>query len=441
MSFIRQYAKIYEKIFDAKFSWSSSFSASLFFCIIISVMLYYVKTDLVLEILPVAIFVLHLIGVLIDGQARGGMENLISLLAMTPLKTPVIIMTNYVCRAFSAEQFVFYASLTLLFICFKLSIIAILLFFVRTFILLFVVQTIEYLYCLFRDTFLYRFIYPVCVLMISLMLTEFLQLNISLPYTLAAHYNVIYSLLLSASIVTNSVVVGKLLIKQNHGIPKWFINFSNALSRLSLCYMRSKYEKLLLQVQLKCYIRNHQILNKYLILISLTIAYSTIGHVLQSYDSTHTLLTLAYLISIYFFNEIRVPLVLERHSVFDHVAVSPLEQKRAIDGCYLLFHLLFGTIGLVSKFLFMQSSALDFMNSLLLLVCTYYISLYMRIDGQNPSKIHRFKLVAYYGMYCLLSLLLISILNVMLSIILTLSFVLITRRRIYRKEENECLIS
>lgn len=107
-------------------------------------------------------------------------------------------------------------------------------------------------------------------------------------------------LLLSASIVTNSVVVGKLLIKQNHGIPKWFINFSNALSRLSLCYMRSKYEKLLLQVQLKCYIRNHQILNKYLILISLTIAYSTIGHVLQSYDSTHTLLTLAYLISIYF---------------------------------------------------------------------------------------------------------------------------------------------
>lgn len=434
---MKEYRQLYSRILGYSFSWALSIISALIAGGLAFVSLLYVRdAELVLKSIPSILFFLHVIAIFMEDPKKGNMGHLFSFLKTTPLRKATIIRMNYVCKVINLDQMLLYAAFILVFLLCHVAWTDTLILFTRLFIMLFIAQTIEYVYIFYKEKFLYHFAFPVLLLVISLLVSNANQLQYHIQVIFSHYFDII---LISGFVLTAiicPIIVSRLLVAKKNAVPATVIQLSRAISKISRIYVMPLQWRSLMGYQLLAYIRNIQILSKYALIASLTVAYSTFSYMLQENTNTSiNFMVMAYIMSIYFFSEIRLNFLLEKHSLLRFFSVSTFVETRIVQSCGLLFVCLFGSIGFIYRYMLIDISIIVLAKSLLYLICCYLIGTRFRISSPPDSKIHRLKLVALYSALCLMALVLIYNFHIIIDVFIIIAFGWQANRKRNKREE------
>lgn len=432
MLFIK-YNEIYKNITGEKFSLKFSLCTAVFFSFMLSILLFLLDDFSVLRFFPLIVFLINLIAIFIDESEKGNMVHLFSLLSITPIKKTKIMIYNYLCKFFSNDQLIFYLFLSIVLVIFKIKPNEFFAFYVRIFILLFIVQSIEYAYLVYKKRFVQQFIFPILILILSLFLSKGKHYFSVLSLFENNNFDVIIVLAFVLSFIASPFIVEKLLVINKKNVPLSAILFSNYFSRIGKFLPCNSNVKVIIETQLKIYLRDSEILYKYMITISLVVAYSTIGHIIQAESGKYNLITMAYLIGIYFFSEIKIPLILEKRSLFQLMPITQEKERFIIDLCGFLLFMFFGILGLTYRALLLNLIFVDLYKSYLFLSFSFLISVHFKQDKERNDKLNNLKLFAKYGIINLLGVMFFVRLNMYILILLNSFILMFTYIRIYRK--------
>lgn len=417
--FLRTYSRLYAKMLGDSFSWLLTIGSAVVFSVIVSLSLLFVDAPLVLKVIPAILFFLNVIAIFMEDPSKGNMGQLFSFLKITPIPKWRIIGANYMCKTFGIDQLVLYGSLCVVFLCFQQEPFAVFMFFIRLFVLLFIAQTMEYAYVYYKEKFFYHFMLPVMLLIVSLVLSHSNRFDSQWLSFLEQYYDVAVLLLFALAILVCPIVTNKLLVAKKSTVPLLIIQISNLTAKLSHISLMTSHRKRLVSYQLRAYVRNIHILSKYSLITSLTVVYSTISYLMQgNANHANNLMIMAYIMSIYFFSEIKLHFLLEKHSLLRLFPVPAKVERRVIQSCGMLFVSFFGCIGLIYRYLLLDTSLSILLSSLLFLLCCYFISACMHIKIPPSTKKERFKLIGIYSVCCMVALVLFLRLDLLIGLLI-----------------------
>lgn len=433
--FFMQYKKIYYKVTGDSVSVVFSIFTSLIFAVILWITLAYNNGNLVLKVFPLGIFLIYVVASLMDQSGKGSGDILFSLFKITPLKTQNIIFGNYLCKVINRDQLFLSISFLVVLITYKLSIYNILMFFLRILLLLFISQVIEYFYLYYKSKFIYQFILPILLLLACFLASELIQSADGITLMNLQYLDITILILFIVSIFLCFMIVEKLLRINTDYIPFIIIKFSNILSKIICLPLPKLNFKVIVVTLLKSYLRNITILSKYFLLTALTVTYTTIGYFIQNATTKYNLFNIAYIMSIYFFSEIKLSLLLEKYTMFAHFPLSKRFEKIVVDFCGLIFYCLFGIIGLICKYALTDGFLFELLKSILFFIYCYFISLCFMTNNSILHNFKKFKVISFYSIICLIVMILFIKLSIYLIMILFCGTLPIIYYKFYREEE------
>ncbi len=403
--FFFNYRKIYSRFTDMDENKFWSFMTTTFFCVILASLLFFLKNDvLVLKIFPLFVFSLLIIEIF----ARDSNKNISSFLYFlksTPLSSIKITFYNYFSRLLCFEEVLLYIGTLILLTIYGISFNLIFLFIFRIALLIFLAQTLEYVIYFIKGKYVSQLVFPIILLCIVFMLNQ----NSNIPGFLTEfinifiyYYDYIFIGIFCLSIFIAPFIVKILINNQQIKIPVLIISFSNISSK-SIRFILSfnKVLSKIVEINMKIYIRSSDVLFKYLIIITMSITYSSISYAFQGSDPNISNFNLTLMLSIYFFNQIRVGKVLETNNKFnDRFPISSYYKRLSIDIIECLFNITFVFLALSYHVFLFKIEFSNVFHNLFIYLIFYVICLNFNIKF-NLTKKEKIYLSIKYSLICL----------------------------------------
>ncbi|WP_031405750.1 hypothetical protein [Geobacillus vulcani] len=434
---IKQYFMIYTKLVEGHVNKLLSWGTAALFGGVLAVLLHMFQVDIVLKIVPLAIFLLHIISIFMNGNQRESIEALFVFLKKTPIHPFKIVILNGLCKLFNRDKMRFYFLNFIVLVIIQTPLLLMALYFFRILSLIFVSQVIEYISYLVKRRYFWRFLIPI-IFLVVLFFTENEK-----PYFFNFHYyavcfsqtrlyDSIILLSVAISLVAAPVFVNKLLIVKKPDLPIGIRRLSNVISRLSYIAVFNPQLQNIIKTSIKIYIRDQSVLLKYWTITVLSIVYSWGSYVVQGANDEISSFYLVFMMSCYFFYEVRMLGLFRSNSIVDHFPV-PNQQKIMSDdfvaGC---FNILFSWFALVVYCIFCEVHLSLMFTNMIISIFLYSISLYFKAQKSPTKKYVIFSSVKYIILSLFVGLILLRA-GTLLSILALVVFGIFTYYKIYRE--------
>ncbi|WP_027410274.1 hypothetical protein [Anoxybacteroides tepidamans] len=434
---IKQYFMIYTKLVEGHVNKLLSWGTAVLFGGIFAVLFYMFQVDIVLKAVPLAIFLLHIISIFMNGNQRESIEALFVFLQKTPIHPFKIVILNGLCKLFNQDKMRFYFFNFIVLVIFKVPALLIALYFFRILSLIFISQMVEYIVYIAKRRYFWHFLIPIIFLFFLLFLENEKPYFLNFHYY-AAHfsqtrlYDSIILLSVAISLVAAPVFVNKLLIVKKPDLPIGIRRLSNVISRLSYIAVFNPQLQNIIKTSIKIYIRDQSVLLKYWTITVLSIVYSWGSYAVQGANDEISSFYLVFMMSCYFFYEVRMLRLFRSNSIADRFPV-PNRQKTMSDdfvaGC---LNILFSWFALVVYCIFFKIHLSVMLANMIISIFLYNISLYFKAQKSPAKKYVIFSYVKYIILSLFLGLILLHA-GILLSILALVVFGIFTYYKIYRE--------
>lgn len=220
------------------------------------------------------------------------------------------------------------------------------------------------------------------------------------------------------------------------------IRISNILSKVAHVVPIDYRLKLVIQYHCKIFLRNQEILQKYVVVTFISILYATVGPLFLQFHDTSTLLSnMSMGISVFIFANIKLEYILYRASLFNHYGMSRLEERITMDISGLLLTLFFGCSALAYQSLILSASAENFLKGILLLIVFHYVGLYFNVSETHLTKRKKNITIAKYFLIIVVITSLLNRFDIWLVVFVSIIFITLTSYSLHTKRNNKTYVT
>lgn len=439
---INQYFKIYSKLVEGHVNKLLSWGTAFFFGGILALVLYMFEDDIVLKGVPAVIFLLHIVAIFMNENQRESINLLFAFLKTTPIPPFTIVVFNFLCKLFSKDQIRFYFCSFFVLIAFKIPLSLIGLYFFRIFFLIMISQAIEYMVCVVKERYFFRFLVPILLLVILFLLgnkeSYFFDINLLLN-NLIKLYDDIILLGFIISLVISPFFASKMLTTKKSSIPISIIKLSNIIAGVSSLVLFNKQLKNIIKTYIKIYIRDKFVLFKYLAITTLSIIYSWVSYTFQGSEDKISSFYLILMMNFYFFYEIRMLGLLHSNELNELFPISNRYKIISIDFIAGCFNILFSSLALVFYSVLLKVDLSIVLTNLTISCVFYIISVYFKVRKSATKKEIIITSMKYIVLCLFIGLILLE-LGVFLGILTFTILCIFVYCKIYREERSENIL-
>jgi hypothetical protein len=421
------YQKIYKKLMGYSFSWGWSISSHFIISVISMIMFYYLNDK--------TVFLIHLLSHLVTLADQGSMKVLFSNLSTMPIKKNQVIFYNYLSTWFGIDHLISFVLLLAVFFLNNIKLYEIILFFLCIAALAFISQVICYAYFLYEHYFTKQLIFIFFLLLILLIIpSEGLRSGYNIPKMFWDNFAWCTFFVLFLCIAISPFFVAKLLSVPKVTVPFYMIRISNILSKVVYIVPINRHLKFFIECHFKIFLRNQEILQKYITVTLISIIYATVGTLfLQFHDTSFLLSNMSMGISLYIFVNIKLESILYRASLFKHYSLSSSDERIVLDISGLLLTVLFGGSALAYQSLIISASVEDFLRGALLLIVFHYVGMYFRNNITQLIKRQKITMVVKYFLIVVFTMTLLNNVEPWFAAIVSLIFITLTSYKLHTK--------
>jgi len=370
-------------------------------------------TQAVLSVFHLILLFLYGIVALINDGKDSPLYRLVAFFRNTPVRAERIVFLTYLRKAWNMEQLLLYAGLTGVLLYHEAGMLDIALFLLQIQAIVMITQVMEYLVLLLKQKLVFQFLVQLLVVLLLVIAfqTDFFRDAKQLIGMVEAGFLPIALLALAAGSLAAAVpLMNRLLAGTMPNVPRWIVFFSRLLSLSAHLLFFHPVLRSTVRILILRYLRDLEVLIKHLTLAVMMLVFSTISFLINETQGYELLLTLTWLLSLYFFAEVRLKRLLDRGSHLSFFPLPPRVEKIAVDLAGGLLFLFVCTLVLIFQSFSFHVPKLYILHSLCALVIFYLLSVAIEIPSELTSK-RRLLLQVAYGALCLTVVLLFRLVN------------------------------
>lgn len=407
---IKNYRILYHKYYKTR---NKQWSYYLIINVLVSLILvFFITKDsvhLVFEVFSLIYLMMNITSVFtsVDSKYRS-YSNLISFFKTTPVPSYELVINNFILRAFAFDTNMFYLMVAMISLLWHVSLIELLLLYARMLESIVIAQLIETVLFVTGKRLFYRTLIQSIAIFILFLVAQLHQKQtyymFTAIFTKTYNYDIFVGGVFLLSLVflvpmTRSVLFDK---TTNHSKKTELI--SSHLSKISKLVFFNPVLKTTVHVQLLRYIRDTEIQNKYTKLFIMAMAYS-IFHIMLS--NQFSLWTESWILAVMFFSEFDITGVFESKLSLSFFPISKNIQKITQDSISFIFYLFFCESILFVMMIITRKPWSEFLS----ITIAIFVFGFIRNLIAIPLKISRISMFKYTGIYGVISLLFLLIMQ------------------------------